>query len=235
MRQFATYVRVAPSVRAFGARRRPPRPGLSVCLRLVGLVALVGLMAMPMTTPSAPAGDAPPPEALVARMRAAFAQLDDYACRLVERSFKRADEFSESDYSFKKPHLIKLVGRAGRSRGAVVVLGQDGKPSLRKNGFPVPTFLAREDLRDFARSDFGSLIEEITQMIASGAAATVAAQGDAYALALTRGCVTRRYLVDARLSLPIELREAADGAPVSLTEWRDLRLNVGLTEAVFRP
>ncbi len=193
------------------------------------------LSAPDLAAPGAAAADAPSPREAVARMREAFDRLDDYACRLAERSFQRADEFSESDYAFKKPRLIKLVGRAGRSKGAVVVLGKDGKPSLRKNGFPVPTFLARNDLRDFARSDFGSLIDEIAEMMAGGAEATVAARGDAYALELRRGRVARRYVVDARLNLPIELLETVDGARASHTEWRDLRLDVGLPEAFFRP
>ncbi len=175
------------------------------------------------------------PLELVERMRAAFERVQDYTCRLVERNFRRADEFSESDYAFKKPHLIKLVGRVGRSKGSVVVLGRDGKTSLRKNGFPIPTFLAREELRDFARSDFGSLVEEIEQLMSAGAEATVTLRGDAYLLRLVQGNRVRLYVVDAQVNLPIELLETVDGQRVSLTEWRDLRLNVGLTEDAFQP
>jgi len=175
------------------------------------------------------------PSELVGRMRAAFGRVQDYTCRLIERNFRRPDEFSESDYAFKKPHLIKLVGRVGRSKGSVVVLGRDGKTSLRKNGFPIPTFLVREELRDFARSDFGSLIEEIEQMLQAGAEAAVTLRGDAYLLRLAQGNRVRLYVVDAQVNLPIELLETVDGQRVSLTEWRDLRLDVGLTEAAFQP
>ncbi|MCS7080953.1 MAG: hypothetical protein NZ585_13010 [Chloracidobacterium sp.] len=195
---------------------------------------LLGL-SLPPTIHGAYVTDAPPPEALVAQMREAFARLNDYTCRLVERSFKRPDEFSESDYAFKKPRLMKLVGRAGRSQGAVVVLGRDGKPRLRKNGFPVPAFLARAELHDFTHSDFGSLIDEIARLMADGAEASVVVQGDAYVLRLARGRNVRLYSVDAKLGLPIELVEIEDGVRVGLTEWRDLRLNVGLTEDMFRP
>lgn len=207
----------------------------SVWLGWAAALALFVLSASPPAAYGKPAEETPTPEALTARMRAAFADLTDYTCRLVERSFKHPDEFSESDYAFKKPRLMKLVGRAGRSQGAVVVLGSDGKPRLRKNGFPVPAFLARDDLRDFAHSDFGSLIDEITRWMTSGAEATVAVRGDAYVLRLARGRTVRLYVVDAKLGLPIELLEIEDGVRVSLTEWRDLRLNLGLTEAMFRP
>jgi len=175
------------------------------------------------------------PHELIERMRAAFERVQDYTCRLVERNFKRPDEFSESDYAFKKPHLIKLVGRVGRSKGAVVVLGKNGKASLWRYGFPIPTFLAREELRDFTRSDFGSLLEDIEQELQAGAEATVTLRGDAYLLRLARGHRVRLYVVDAQLNLPIELLETVDGQRVSLTEWRELRLDVGLTDDVFRP
>ncbi len=196
-------------------------------------IAVLGLVLSGLPVPVR-ADDLAPLE-LVERMRAAFERVQDYTCRLVERNFRRADEFSESDYAFKKPHLIKLVGRVGRSKGSVVVLGRDGKTSLRKNGFPIPTFLAREELRDFARSDFGSLVEEIELLMSAGAEATVTLRGDAYLLRLVQGNRVRLYVVDAQVNLPIELLETVDGQRVSLTEWRDLRLNVGLTEDAFQP
>lgn len=202
-------------------------------LRLNLGIVLLGLLLNGLFIPIR-AADLSPHE-LVERMRAAFGRVQDYTCRLVERNFQRPDEFSESDYAFKKPHLIKLVGRLGRSKGAVVVLGKDGKPSLRKNGFPIPTFLVREEMRDFARSDFGSLVEDIEQALRAGAEATVTMRGDAYLLRLVRGPRVSLYVVDAQSHLPIEWLETVDGQRVSLTEWRDLRLDVGLTEDLFRP
>ncbi len=209
----------------------------------VGLVLLC-LSLMPLAKHSAPATvpttdrsitDTPTPEALVARMREVFHRLMDYTCRLVERNFKHTEAFSESDYAFKKPRLIKLVGRTGRAQGAVVVLGTDGKLRLRKNGFPIPTFLVREALQDFAHSDFGSLIDEIHRLLMNGAPASVLTRGDAYALRLVNGRTVRLYVVDAKLGLPVELIAFEDGIRVSLTEWRDLRLDVGLTEEMFHP
>ncbi|MGQ9898393.1 MAG: hypothetical protein ACUVR8_12670 [Acidobacteriota bacterium] len=175
------------------------------------------------------------PQELVERMRAAFGRVQDYTCRLIERNFRRQDEFSESDYAFKKPHLIKLVGRVGRSKGAVVILGKDGKAGLRKNGFPIPSFLVREELRDFSRSDFGSLLEDIEQALEAGAEASVTLRGDAYLLRIVRGRRVHLYAVGAQSYLPMELLETVDGQRVSLTEWRDLQLNVGLPEEAFQP
>ncbi len=197
------------------------------------VIVMLGLLLGGLPGPAG--GDDLAPAELVERMRAAFERVQDYTCRLIERNFKRPDEFSESDYAFKKPHLIKLVGRVGRSKGSVVVLGRDGKTSLRKNGFPIPTFLVRDELRDFTRSDFGSLVEEIEQFLSAGAEATVTLRGDAYLLRLARGNRVRLYVVDAQVNLPIELLETVDGQRVSLTEWRDLRLDVGLTEDAFQP
>ncbi len=197
------------------------------------VIVMLGLLLGGLPGPAG--GDDLAPAELVERMRAAFERVQDYTCRLIERNFKRPDEFSESDYAFKKPHLIKLVGRVGRSKGSVVVLGRDGKTSLRKNGFPIPTFLVRDELRDFTRSDFGSLVEEIEQFLSAGAEATVTLRGDAYLLRLVRGNRVRLYVVDAQVNLPIELLETVDGQRVSLTEWRDLRLDVGLTEDAFQP
>ncbi|MFQ3583089.1 MAG: hypothetical protein SNJ67_09860 [Chloracidobacterium sp.] len=197
----------------------------------------LGVLTLPSRAPaqSTMVADLPSPQALVLRMRESFAQVDDYTCRLVERNFKRTGDFSESAYAFKKPRLIKLVGQAGRSKGAVVILGKDGKPSLRKNGFPVPAFLVRDELRDFAHSDFGSLVDEIARLMLAGEEATVGWHATDYALRLARGNRARTYVIDAKTCLPVTLVEAVDGVRVSLTEWRDLRLNVGLTETDFRP
>jgi hypothetical protein len=175
------------------------------------------------------------PRDLVVAMRKAFVQLDDYQCVLVEQNLLKPDERSESTFVFKKPKLLRLDGTAGRSKGAQVILDARGKPHLRKNGISIPTFFARDDLRDFAASDFGSLIATMEAAVAAGKATVAEGPDGLLELRFEQDRRTRTYRIDPKTMLPVMLTETEKGKPVSKTEWRDLKLNVGLKVERFKP
>lgn len=189
----------------------------------------------PSATQPAPQATPRTPRELVGAMRHAFNKLDDYQCVLVEQNLRKPDERSESDYQFKKPKLLRLVGTAGRSKGALVILDAQGKSHLRKNGFPIPTMFARDDLRDFAASDFGSLIAGMETAVESGKATLAESPDGTLELKFEQAKRVKTYRIDPKSMLPVGLTETENGKPVSKTEWRDLKLNQGLKSGLFKP
>jgi outer membrane lipoprotein-sorting protein len=175
-----------------------------------------------------------PAETLKA-MRASFSALSDYTCVLSNVNFGKPSDDSESDYFFKKPKLLKLVGVGGKSKGAVVLLDKSGKAHLKKSGFPIPGFLIREALNDFAMSDFGSLIDEMAHNVAIGEARISEETPERIALEIQLKAKTQRYFIDKKLMLPVELIESVNGKETSKTQWKNLKLNVNLEDSLFRP
>ena len=213
--------------------------------KLIRASLLIFALIVGWMVPKGQASSALSPQELVAGMRRRFEELKDYQCEMINTKYKNGQPKSESNnYYFKKPQLIRLEVTSGKDKGAIAVYNKKGKVRAHAGGIlglftitmePNDKRLQDDDGSTFVDSHLGSTIKDIESIIA-GTKATVTEidRGKRlYQLEIDRGDKRDLILIDPQLMLPIEWQSLRGGRPDSKTEWKNLRIDLGLSDSLF--
>lgn len=202
---------------------------------IVGWTASIGQASSPFT-----------PEDLLKSMQKSFEELKDYQCEMLNTSYKPERTKTDSNkYYFKKPSLIRLEVTGGSDKGAVAVYNSKGKVRAKAGGilglFTITMEPSDKRLRDkdgstFVDSHLGGTIKEIMEAVKDGKAAVTEIERGRKLLQLQIDREGKRdiILINPQLMLPVEWLAVREGRPRSKTEWRNLRVNVGLQDSLFQ-
>jgi hypothetical protein len=192
------------------------------------------------------------PKQVVSNMQAAWRALPAYVCRMDAWSRKGSQEKTQAfNFSFQKPHLIRLKVLINPHKGADVVY-RDGKirAAERVLGIRVKTGMANTDpmffdLRGapFWQVDMGSQIAAIQGLLPSSKA-SVARDGAAVTLTLKwRGAdkaakdgvhaYVKTWKLDAKTWFPIERATLQDGQKVEEVKAANIDLHASLKDGDF--
>lgn len=194
-------------------------------------------------------------EALLTRMEAAYEEVQDYQTRLVITGFGKDDAFrsrQELIYRFKKPNKIRIDFISPHHGMTILYPASEGKVLLKPAGWAsVFSFQlnSRHSLLEISpgqhidRTDYGVLITNIRHSLTDmflGELEVQVLPARTIVRVLSdnpfkRGNPTRYiFAIDDELSLPVHVTEMdPDGALRRTVDYRDLKINSGLTEAVF--
>lgn len=213
------------------------------------IVFLMGaLMAVPSfftVNPVATAETTPTPQDLVQMMQHRIDTLRDYQCQLNVTSLKKGNTVVETNnYFFKKPKLIRLEVTSGKDKGAQCVLQKNGKVRAKAGGVlglftitmePTDKRLLNDDGSGFTTTDFASVLKDIRQTLNGGTVTvSVVEQGrKLYHLNIERTGKRDLIVIDAAQQLPVEWFNFRGGRFDSKTEWKNLRVDVGLADKLF--
>jgi outer membrane lipoprotein-sorting protein len=201
---------------------------------IVGWMALKGQASSPLS-----------PQDLVSSMRRRFEGLNDYQCETINTKYKVVPPKVEShNFFFKKPRLIRLEVTGGKDKGAIAVYNHKGKVRAKAGGIlgiftitmePNDKRLQDKDGSTFVDSHFGGTIKDLEKLITEGSATVTEVDRGRhyYQLQVEREGRRDIILIDSELLLPIEWLAIRDGKPSSKTEWKSLRINIGLKDSLF--
>jgi outer membrane lipoprotein-sorting protein len=208
-------------------------------------IAAIALTAFAAFAPSWALADTP-----VADFATAWAAVDNYTATIVTHEVKGSDSQDRTyHYAYKKPHFAKIdiVAGPGRGGGAVwsggdhVIGHQGGFISFVKLSVPITDGRAtslRGDTID--HGSFQSVADELAAGKVEGPATPVTIDGvaaDQVTIDLPpapAGSVTKVAVAFSRTThLPLRRTSYAGDDPVKTEDFRDVKLNPGLTEADF--
>jgi outer membrane lipoprotein-sorting protein len=194
-------------------------------------------------------------EALLGRMEAAYDKVREYQTRLVITGFGKDDQFKsrqELIYRFKKPNKIRIDFITPHRGMTILFPASDGKVLLQPAGW-ASAFTLRLDPRNslleispgqqIDQTDYGVLIKNIRRTLNDMFKGELYVQEfpDRTVLGVLsdntfrRGIPTRYvFTIDNGLWLPVSVTEMdPNGALRRTVDYRDLRINPGLSEALF--
>lgn len=211
-----------------------------VIIFLLALAAILGV-----TLGKGQASSASSPQELLQMINQRFTALKDYQCQVISTSYKTGKPKQDGHkYFFKKPQLIRLEVNIGKDKGAVAVYNKAGKVRAHAGGLlsiftitmdPNDKRLRDDDGSTFVDSHLGGTIKDISEAVATGKATIIVSQTDqkVYQLHIERNNRKDIILIDNQLLLPIMWDTYQDGKISSKTEWKDLKVDLGLGENLF--
>ncbi len=194
-------------------------------------------------------------EALLGRMEAAYEKVKEYQTRLVITGFGKDDRFKsrqELMYRFKKPNKIRIDFITPHPGMTILYPASDGKVLLKPSGW-ASIFTLRLDRRNslleispgqqIDQTDYGVLIGNIRLSLTELFRGELKVEESPSRTVLNvlsdntfrRGIPTRYlFTIDNRLWLPVSVTEMDPKGTLRRTvDYRDIRVNPGLSEALF--
>lgn len=193
--------------------------------------------------------------AFIDRLIHRTADLRDYSTEFELTVFKKSSTVNEKgEYSFKKPNLIRMEETGDYKNGSVAVLGKDGKARghfggplkfLKGTISPDSSELRAANGYPLKNSDFYSLASYLKKMLSEGCKSRVNEQPvlvdslshPVYVLEMYKsnetGKVQKRIFFEPASLLPLRWDDF-DYAYPSMTFWRNVRINIGLSDNVFQ-
>jgi outer membrane lipoprotein-sorting protein len=192
-------------------------------------------------------------EAVIARMRAAYSAAEDYQIRVESASWEdgRGKE-TRLLYRFKKPNRIRIDFLKPRAGWVLVYPTTSGKVRIRPAGIlrflpltldPGRSLLTVWPGQQVTQTGLGLLVENIARSVTTGRIGPVELSRDAEDRIIRveaqnhflEGVPTRyEFRIDGRTWLPSEVREEVPGKRKREIHFRDLRVNLGLPDGLFR-
>jgi outer membrane lipoprotein-sorting protein len=216
----------------------------------VSALLLIVLCSLGVRVAAAPGISA---EDVIRRAEERFKTLRDYTCYVESETRlpnKNETETSTLMFWFKQPRLLKGKVIGGKGKGSEVALGPSGKVKAHKTGVLgfIKVTMDPDDKRlkgargggGFAELDFGSYYRLCRARAAkSGAKMTATRSGSGpYEVVLTYPeggkQVRELYQFDPELMVLTRNQVWENGTLVDTTVFRDVKLNVGLDEKLFR-
>jgi len=183
---------------------------------------------------------------------------NDYTFRCVINTFRDGKVIKEEGiFYYKRPSMMKMEVTEGAKKGAVAVLGTDGKVRGHLGGMLKifsGTIGKDSDLLKSANgfsmmnSDYETLLRDLQRQISQGstclvtpAPVSVAHTGEkVYVLEVYKQVdndkekdLTQRVFIDQKTGLPEQWNLYKQDQLFSSTDWRDVKLNIGLSNEVF--
>jgi outer membrane lipoprotein-sorting protein len=182
--------------------------------------------------PSQKPGDV---QALLSRMQAKAAQLQDYT---ISGETDAQGKQTKWKLYFKQPNLVRVDLPRGQ---ATVEPNGEIRGRLGRGLFgKVSRKLKRDDprLKDpsgvpFWETDYAGILSQIQSAIKAGATATLTVTPDAYDLDIRSGQTDWRYVIDPKTLFFREGIRSESGKQVVVTQYRVFSPNVGLETKVF--
>lgn len=194
-------------------------------------------------------------ESFINEMYRQAERLNDYALVFEMKSFKKSTTVVErGNLFFKKPKMMRLEETGEFNKGAVAVIGKDGKARAHGGGFTrflTLTMNADDKMLDASNgdrmedSDFFSLVKLLKERLKQGLAsrvtekpASVPSIGEAtYILELYHPndpkLVLKRVFVNPTTSLPVRWDDY-DYKDPCLSTWTEVKTNQGLSDDLFK-
>lgn len=197
--------------------------------------------------------------AMVNTMAQAIAKLEDYSFESDIFTFQKGGRkpVKESGRFFwKKPNLVRLEVAEGGKKGAVVVVGKEGKVHGRLGGL-LKVFSAQLSRNShmlhaangysMIDSDLQSLMETVKKTLDNGATSRVSlepvkvghAPDKVFVVEIFKkgegneSALVDRIFVDPASSLPERWNVYRNGEIWSITDWKNLKTNQGLKDELF--
>ncbi len=201
------------------------------------------------------AGNLPDAAALVKRMEAAYARVNDYRMRVEIRIFRDDGSFRKKDilYTFKKPKSIRLDLKEPHPGMIVVYPDEEGKAVVQPPG--VARFLKLHLATDSSllveppgqridQTDLGLLIRHISHSVSDQRRGEpeISEENGRIRIQVTaadhfRAGVVTRYVfwIDEQTWLPAGVEESTpDGRLERTISFKNLETNIGVPDTFFR-
>lgn len=194
-------------------------------------------------------------DALVNSMMEEAERLEDYSLVFETKTFKKASTVVErGNLYFKKPKLMRLEETGEFNKGAVAVIGRDGKARAHSGGltqFVTVTVSPDSKMLDAANgdkmedSDFISLARILKERLKQGQASraskepiTTSGVNEAtFVLEVFHPkdpkLVLKRIYVDPKTKLPVRWDDY-DYKDPCLSTWKNVKTNIGLSDSLFK-
>ncbi|HEY9785387.1 MAG TPA: hypothetical protein V6D17_08300, partial [Candidatus Obscuribacterales bacterium] len=191
----------------------------------------------------------------IASVLKAAEELKDYTfeCQIVTYGKGNKATREGGRFWYKDPGLMRVEVTEGSKKGAEAVLGPDGRIRGHLGGFLkkfVTTlskdshFLRSANNYSMLDSDYVTLMKSLKRQLDSGARCQVTSQAvstnssKSYVVEVREGSgadtrVTQRIFINPESKLPETWILYRNGSVYSITSWRNVRCNVGLTLDVF--
>jgi outer membrane lipoprotein-sorting protein len=246
---------------------------ISVSSRLIIVAIILGFLAgMPVALAAAPLGqeelyrqhfnpdvqmvDRPVDgESFITKMIEEAERLQDYSLVFETKTFKKSSTVVErGNLYFKKPKLMRLEETGEFNKGAVAVIGKDGKARAHSGGltqFVTVTVSPDNKMLDAANgdrmedSDFLSLARQLKERLKQGQVSRVNKEPDTiggisestFVLEVFHPnnpkLVLKRIYVDPKTKLPIRWDDYDYKYPC-LSTWKNVKTNTGLSDDLFK-
>jgi len=194
----------------------------------------------------------------VQNMNKAAQSANDYTFRCVINTFRDGKVIKEEGtFYYKRPSMMRMEVTDGAKKGAVAVLGTDGKVRGHLGGMLKlfsGTVSRDSDMLKSANgfsmmnSDYDSLIKDLNKQLAEGskclvttAPVTVAHTNEkVYVLEVYKNVdkdkeqdLVQRVFIDQKTNLPEQWNLYRQDQLFSSTDWKDVKVNIGLSDEVF--
>ena len=182
----------------------------------------------------------------------------DYTFKCVINTYRDGKVIKEEgNFYYKRPSMMKMEVTDGAKKGAVAVLGTDGKVRGHLGGMlkmfsgtigKDSGLLKSANGFSMMDSDYETLLKDLQKQISQGSTClvtptpvTVAHTGEkVYVLEVYKQVdkdkekdLTQRVFIDQKTMLPEQWNLYKQDQLFSSTDWKDVRLNIGLSNEVF--
>lgn len=191
-------------------------------------------------------------KAFVQDMLEASDRYNDYSFNYTMKVYKKSKPTVEQGvFTYKKPGLIKLEETGSYKKGAVAVLGSDGKVRAHLGGalkffvaeLPADSNLLRSaNGHPMVQSDFKSLAKALKEFIKDGVTIKVSKNPttldgkseSVYVVELYKDKLWKKIHVSAKSKLPVEWWDYNENGTLwSYATWSAVKANQGISEAFF--
>lgn len=195
----------------------------------------------------------------VATMTKVAQGANDYTFKCVISTYKDGKVIKEGgQFYYKKPNMMKMEVTNGSKKGSVAVLGTDGKVRGHLGGMlsmfsgtigKDSNMLRSANGFSMMDSDYETLLRDLNKQLAEGSTCvvTVAPVAVASAGGVKQHVIevyknidsdkdkelTQRIFVDVKSNLPEQWNLYKTEKLFSSTDWKELKVNIGLTEDDF--
>lgn len=185
--------------------------------------------------------------------------LNDYTFDCEIATYKKANQpiREGGSYSWKKPGMLRMEVTLGGKKGGLLVRQPDGTIKGHLGGFlkvfvatvsPDSNMLKSANGFSMLEGDYLTLMNNLKKQLqgplhvrVSNAPQTVSSQPEKVFIVEVfkkegeNEELTQKIYVDPQLKLPVEWHlNRDDGSLLSITYWRNIKLNVGLDDSVFK-
>lgn len=194
----------------------------------------------------------------VSSMTKAASRANDYTFKCVISTYRNGKVIrEEGTFYYKRPSLMKMEVTEGAKKGSVAVLGSDGKVRGHLGGMlkmfsgtigKDSGLLKSANGFSMMNSDYDTLLKDLVKQLNEGsqcqvtsAPVTVAHTGEkVYVLEVYKNVdgdkekdLTQRVFIDPKTNLPEQWNLYRQDQLYSSTDWKDVKVNIGLSDEVF--
>lgn len=193
----------------------------------------------------------------MAAMTRAAENLDKYSFRYKMTVYKGSRKINDAgNFWFRKPRMLRVESTGDYKRGAVAVLGEDGKVRGHLGGVlksfvatvkPDSDWVMSSNGYPMVESDYASIMQNMNKYQQEGRSVQVSAQPlmidgfaspvyifEMYTTKSVASRIYKRVYVDAKSKLPVEWFDYKNGKLFAHTVWTDFKKDIALDDSLFK-